>query len=284
MRKYPPDDATVHQTIGGTPLVYWRPRHAQRRCSLMTAVLRHVRGVVLAAGKGTRMKSDLAKVLHLVAGVPMVNRVLAALRAAGVHESIVIVGHQADAVKAAVDQRVTFVEQREQLGTAHAVMQAAPFLQDFHGDLIVMNGDTPLIRPETIKALLHAKAALRADAMILTAEVEDPTGYGRIVRSVEGWVVNIVEEAEAAPEEKAIREINAGVYVFSTEGFFDALTKIPKSPRKGEYYLTDMIKRWTAQGRRVGAMVADDAQETLGVDTPERLQQAAARWTGEAPR
>jgi len=221
------------------------------------------------------MKSDKAKVLHPIAGVPMVGRVLEALEAAGLSDPMVIVGHQAEAVKAAIRQPASFVLQEEQLGTAHALKQAAPVLQGFQGDLLVINGDIPLIRPETLKALMAAKKDLRADAMVLTAEVPDPTGYGRIVRSIEGWVMKIVEEAEATPEEKAIREINAGVYVFSTEGLFEALERLPKSPRKKEYYLTDLIGRWTAEGRRVGALVADDPLEVLGVDTQERWQLAS---------
>ncbi len=223
------------------------------------------------------MKSEMAKVLHKVAGVPMVNHVLDAVKTAGIREHIVIVGHQAESVKDAVgvDDHVTFVIQQEQLGTAHAVRQAEPLLKDFQGDLLVMNGDTPLIRPETIKTLVSAKRELRADAVLLTAEVSDPTGYGRVIRSVEGWVMKIVEEAEATPEERAVREINAGVYVFSMDGLFDVLAKIPKSQKKGEYYLTDLIGVWAAQGRRVGAVIAENASETLGVDTTKRLELAS---------
>lgn len=231
--------------------------------------------VILAAGKGTRMKSEKAKVLHEVAGIPMINRVLGSLAAAGLSRPIVIVGYQMETVKEIVDQPVSFVEQPEQLGTAHALRQLELTLKDFEGEVLVMNGDTPLIRPETLKALISAKREMRADAVILTAEVADPAQYGRVVRSVEGWVMKIVEEAEATPEERMIREINAGVYVFSSSGLFESLAKIPKSVKKGEYYLTDLIGLWAAQGRRIGAMVVENSMETLGVDTLDRLKLAS---------
>jgi bifunctional UDP-N-acetylglucosamine pyrophosphorylase/glucosamine-1-phosphate N-acetyltransferase len=235
-----------------------------------------IKAVVLAAGKGARMNSEKAKVLHEVAGIPMVNRVLVALKAAGISQSIVIVGHQAEKVKSIIgDPSVTFVDQTEQLGTGHALRQLEPILKGYDGDLLVMNGDTPLIRPETLKALVSAKREMHADAVLLTAEVKDPTGYGRVIRSVEGWVMKIVEEAEATPEDRKVREINAGVYALSTVGLFEALAKIPKSSKKGEYYITDLIGLWAAQGRRVGAMVVSDAVETLGVDTQERLRLAS---------
>jgi bifunctional UDP-N-acetylglucosamine pyrophosphorylase/glucosamine-1-phosphate N-acetyltransferase len=233
--------------------------------------------IVLAAGQGKRMQSDLAKVLHPVLGRPMLDHVLDATREAGVGRVIVIVGHQAERVREAMAGRgVEFALQAQQRGTGHAVMQAAPLLADHHGDVLVLCGDTPLLTPETLAALLATHRATAASATVLTAELEDPTGYGRILRGADGAVRRIVEHKDATEGERRVREINSGLFAFATRDLFDALAQVGCDNAQGEYYLTDTLEILLRRGKRVSAHRCSDPGEVVGVNTLEQLQAVEA--------
>jgi len=245
--------------------------------------------VVMAAGLGKRMRSKQGKVLHPVAGQAMVlYSVGLGLRVAG-DRVAVVVGHQADLVRQVIDRAtsgkrggspVAIVEQREQLGTGHAVLQSRPvFAVGKRGApscYLILSGDTPLLREATVRELLRVHEAERATVTILTAVLEDASGYGRVVRahSAERGVSRIVEERDANAEEQAIREINVGTYVVDGEFLFSALEKLDPSNAQGEYYLTDIIHRAVEQGRRVSAVVLDNPDEGLGVNTRRQLAEA----------
>jgi len=244
--------------------------------------------IVLAAGQGTRMKSKRPKVLHEIAGRPMVRLVLDAVRAAGAERVIVVVGHGAEDVRAAIgDAGVEFVVQAEQLGTGHAVMQAEPLLADHAGPVVITCGDTPLLRPETIADLLDTHRRNGAAASVLSAVVDDPAGYGRIVRGDgPGRLLRIVEHADATETELAIREVNSGTYCFDGRRLFAALRVIAPDNAQGEYYLPDAVHVLARDGGRVQAVTAADADEILGVNTRVELARAegifrrriAERW------
>jgi len=230
--------------------------------------------IVLAAGVGKRMNSDLAKVLHPVLGRTMLDHVLDAVEGAGVRRSVVVVGHQADAVRHAVASRgVGFALQEKQLGTGHAVQQAQPFLAGVEGTVLVLCGDTPLLTAETLRDLLATHHAAHASATVLSAKVDDPTGYGRIVRSPDGAVRRIVEHKDATAAERAVREINSGLFAFSIADLFLALEQVRADNAQGEYYLTDTLEILLGLGRRVAAQVCRDPREVLGVNTPEQLRE-----------
>ncbi len=230
--------------------------------------------VVLAAGKGTRMKSALPKVLHPVGGKPMLGHVLDALKHAGVEKTVVVAGYGAEKVKEYVGSAAEVVYQHQQLGTAHALMQAADALNSFSGHVLVVCGDTPLITPETLKMLFNKHLEEKAAATVLTALAEDPTGYGRIIRDSTGRVDRIVEQKDATPAELAVKEINTGFYCFALSGLFEDLKKISAQNLQGEYYLTDIIKIYNAQGKLVAACSCSDINEVMGVN--DRRQLAAA--------
>jgi bifunctional UDP-N-acetylglucosamine pyrophosphorylase/glucosamine-1-phosphate N-acetyltransferase len=234
----------------------------------------HRVAIILAAGVGKRMGSDLPKVLHPVLGRPMLEHVLEAVRHAGVGRSIVVIGHQADRVRAAVaGSDVEFVLQAQQLGTGHAVLQAQPLLSGVAGVALVLCGDTPLLTPETLTALLDAHRAASASATVLSALVEDPTGYGRIVRGAGGAVERIVEHKDASENEQRIREINSGLFAFALPELFTALAEVKADNAQGEYYLTDTLAILLRQGRRVAAHRCPDPREVLGVNTPAQLHE-----------
>ncbi len=236
-----------------------------------------IRSIILAAGEGTRMRSPLPKVLHPVGGRPMLSWVLAAARAAGARRHVVVVGFGADSVEAAVRAPdVSFVLQRDRLGTGHAVQQTRAALDGFAGTLLVLAGDTPLLSAATLCTLVAAHRARRASATILSARFPDPTGYGRIVRSPTGGVLRIVEQADATSDELGIDEINTGSYCFQAFDLFETLNAITAENAKGEYYLTDTIGMLIGLGRRVEAVVAPDLREALGVNTREALGDAEA--------
>lgn len=224
--------------------------------------------VILAAGQGTRMRSRLPKVLHPLLGKPLVAYAVEAALALRPERLVVVVGHGAERVKEALkDYPVVFAEQEVQLGTAHALLQAEPLLTGFPGPFLVTQGDTPLLRPETLKALLD-RLEKGAGMALLAVELEDPTGYGRLLREGEEVVGN-VEEKDASPEVRAIREVNAGAYAF--DGFlFQALKEVRNENAAREYYLPDLIAIYRARGKRVVA-VRGLAEEALGVNTREEL-------------
>lgn len=229
--------------------------------------------LILAAGEGTRMKSELPKVAHQVLGVPMVRLVADAARIAGCERIIAVTGHKADIVEALVED-ATCVRQDRQLGTGHAVMCAREALAGFHGSLVVLSGDTPLMRPETISGLVAMRESNGAALTLLTTHMPDPTGYGRIVRDRDGGVARIVEEKDCTPDERRITEVNTGTYCFDSAVLFAHLDRLGTQNAQGEYYLTDMVSVFNGEGLAVSALSTEDPLETLGVNS--RLQLAEA--------
>ena len=227
--------------------------------------------VVLAAGKGTRMRSPLAKVLHPLAGCPLIAHVLTAVRPVAPRHLLAVVGHQADAVRRVCERfGACCVVQEPQLGTGHAVAQAEPLLADFDGDVLVLCGDVPLLRAATLHCLLNEHRRHRSALTMLTAHLDDPTGYGRILRNDRGHVVGIVEERDAAPNQKAVGEINGGVYCFQTSFLFAALPRVGRRNAQGEQYLTDVVGLAAADGCSI-AHLNTQPEEILGVNTPADL-------------
>ncbi len=230
--------------------------------------------VILAAGKGTRMKSALPKVLHKVGGKPMVQQVMDAATQAGAARNIVVVGFGGDEVKAAIGEQAQCVVQQEQLGTGHAVMQAQELLTEFNGTVMVLAGDTPLLTAALLKRLHQEHEAKGAAATVLTFIPDDAAAYGRVVRNEAGQVIKIVERKDATEEEAAIREVNSAIYCFDCKALLDALGKINCDNAQGEYYLTDVIGILAARGDLVWAVVADDHQDTMGINSRRQLAEA----------
>jgi len=228
-----------------------------------------LRILILAAGKGTRMKSRKAKVLHSVGGAPLVEHVLRAVQPIS-REVLVVVGHQADEVKASM-AGVQFVDQKEQLGTGHAVMCAREALSGFKGDLLVLPGDVPLIRTETIQEFVRFHREGTFQASVLTADLVNPHGYGRIVRRNDNEIAKIVEHRDASAEELKIAEINTSIYVFNTPLLIETLTKIRNDNAQSEYYLTDVIGILSGEGRKIGVWKSPQADEILGINTRQEL-------------
>jgi bifunctional UDP-N-acetylglucosamine pyrophosphorylase / glucosamine-1-phosphate N-acetyltransferase len=219
------------------------------------------------------MRSRLPKVLHPLAGQPMVAHVLDAAAAAGARDVVLVVGHGAEQVRAALGDRVRYAVQAEQLGTGHAVLQACPLLRPTTTQALVLYGDTPLLQPETLLAL--TRAAREATLALLSMEVADPSGYGRVVREADGRVVGVVEERDAPPALRAVREVNAGAYVFDAAWLRARLPALPPAPG-GETYLTDLVALAAGEGRAVGTVLLADAAEGLGVNDRVQLAQAEA--------
>lgn len=230
--------------------------------------------IVLAAGQGTRMKSKLYKVLHPVCGKPMVQHVVDHIGTLNVERIVTVVGHGAEMVKEQLGEQSEYVLQAEQLGTAHAVQQAEPILGTLEGTTLVVCGDTPLIRPETMQALFDYHTSQNAKATILTAVASDPTGYGRILRDTKGNVAQIVEQKDATEEQRKVTEINTGTYCFDNKALFEALKLVKNDNAQGEYYLPDVIEILQKQGEIVAAYVTDHFDETLGVNDRFALSQA----------
>jgi bifunctional UDP-N-acetylglucosamine pyrophosphorylase / glucosamine-1-phosphate N-acetyltransferase len=234
--------------------------------------------LILAAGKGTRMKSARPKVLHQVAGAPMIEYVLATAAALGAATRTVVIGHEADLVRAALAQHtdLRLVVQQPQLGTAHAVRQAEPLLAGVRGTLVLLSGDVPLLSVETLRRLLACHEAGGAAATVLTAVVDDPSGYGRIVRT-DDEVLAIVEHRDATAAEREIREVNSGIYAFDLAPLFPALGQVASNNAQREYYLPDLVAIYRRAGRRVAAVRVDRAEEILGINTRAELAAASER-------
>jgi bifunctional UDP-N-acetylglucosamine pyrophosphorylase/glucosamine-1-phosphate N-acetyltransferase len=228
--------------------------------------------VILAAGQGTRMKSNLPKVLHPVAGRPMVQYALDAVAQVVQEKPVLVVGYGADIVRRTIGEVVTYVVQEEQLGTGHAVLQARQALEGRADVVLALYGDMPLLSSATIDRLVAAHVSGLSPITMLTCIREQSLGFGRIVRDNEGRIIGIVEEHEASPEQLAIQELNPGVYCFDAAWLWEHLPRLPLSP-KGEYYLTDLIEMAVDQGRVVESMIVDDPSETLGIN--DRLQLSA---------
>jgi bifunctional UDP-N-acetylglucosamine pyrophosphorylase / glucosamine-1-phosphate N-acetyltransferase len=233
--------------------------------------------VILAAGKGTRMKSARPKVLHCASGLPLIEHVLRAADSLNPATTVVIVGHMAEAVKEALAKRpgLRFALQEPQLGTGHALLQAESHLTGARGTLLLLSGDVPLLRAATLRALLARHEQQRAAATVLTARVDRPHGYGRIVRD-NGAIAAIVEEKDATPAERAIDEINSGIYAFDVAPLFPAVRTIAAANAQGEYYLPDLVRIYRARGLAVDAFPLDDAREILGVNSRKELADVTA--------
>jgi len=232
--------------------------------------------VILAAGQGTRMKSALPKVLHPVAGQPMVEHVLRAAGTLSPTTVTLVVGHGADFVRKQLgnSQKVAFALQEPQLGTAHALQQAESFLANREGTVVLLSGDVPLLSGSTLRNLVRTHQAAGAAATVLTAVVERPYGYGRIVRQ-NGRIARIVEERDASAEVRQIREINSGVYAFDLPPLFDALRGIASQNAQGEYYLTDLIGIYKRRKRPVETLLIDNAEEIRGVNSRTELAEVS---------
>jgi bifunctional UDP-N-acetylglucosamine pyrophosphorylase / glucosamine-1-phosphate N-acetyltransferase len=229
----------------------------------------NLRVLILAAGKSTRMKSKYAKVLHRAGGATLIDHVLRAARSVSTDITIVI-GHSADKVRELLPES-RFVEQKEQLGTGHAVMSAGDEFKSYAGNLLVLPGDVPLVSAKTLEALAEFHAKGGYSASILTTELPDPDGYGRIVRKTDNEVESIVEHRDANPEVLKIREINSSIYVFDAPSLFEALAKVGTNNSQGEFYLTDAIGILVSSRKKVGAFRIDNSEEVLGINTRQEL-------------
>ncbi len=227
--------------------------------------------VILAAGQGTRMKSKLYKVLHPVCGKPMIEQILGQVNKLGMSKTVTIVGHGAEQVKLVLGDRSEYVLQAEQLGTAHAVKQAAPLLASEDGVTIVVCGDAALITTETLNKLLDSHIKEQAKATILTVFAEKPRGYGRIIRNQQGYVERIVEEKDATEQERMIKEINSGTYCFDNRLLFETLELVSNSNSQGEYYLPDVIEILRDGGHLVSAYQTTSFEEGLGINSKADL-------------
>lgn len=231
--------------------------------------------IILAAGKGTRMKSDLPKVLHTLNNRPMVEYVIDVAEEIHSEKVVLIVGHQKELVMETVNRRrVEFAIQSPQLGTGHAVMQCKPFFENYNGDVLVLSGDVPLLKAETLRKLIDIHVKENPLATLLTTEMEDPGGYGRVVRDHEGFVRKIVEEKDASEEIRKIKEINVGIYIFKAQPLFEALPMVKNDNRQGEYYLPDVLKIYVERGEKIAAVLTEDVEETHGINTVEQLRHA----------
>lgn len=230
------------------------------------------KAVILAAGFGTRMKSKHPKVIHDILGRPLVSCVIQAAQDAGVDEICVVVGHASDEVKAAIKEDVTYVMQEDQLGTGHAVMMADDFIED-QGRTLVLFGDTPLISSDTLKALLQTTEVNANAVTVLSTVVDQPQGYGRIVRK-DGDFLKSVEHKDATEEERQVTEINSGMYCFESKALKDSLSKLTNDNAQGEYYLPDVLPIIMSYGGKVEALITENSDEILGINTKVQLAEA----------
>jgi bifunctional UDP-N-acetylglucosamine pyrophosphorylase/glucosamine-1-phosphate N-acetyltransferase len=231
--------------------------------------LEGIAAVILAAGKGTRMKSDLVKVLHPILGVPMLHYTIdLALHGIKAEKIIVVIGHQADRIQKLYEGvPVQFAVQPKQLGTGHAVMQAAPFLESFKGPVLILCGDVPLVKPETLHSLMDAFRTNRSVLAVMTVVVENPYGYGRILRQDDGLIDRIVEEKDATEKERGVREINTGIYCIDAAFLKEGLREIGRENAQGEYYLTDLIEIAGRRGLKCSPFPVSNPVEVMGINT-----------------
>lgn len=237
--------------------------------------MEHRIAIILAAGEGKRMKSKNSKVTHKICGKPLVQWVHQAVENAGITESVLIVGHQADQVKGCMGNSAKYVLQEKQLGTGHAVMQAESYLEGKEGYVIILCGDTPLVTSSTVEATLRFHSENGNSATVITAELEDPTGYGRIIRDTSGNVLRIVEHKDATEQERSIREVNSGMYCFTITHLLEALKEITNNNSQGEYYLPDTLEILIKRNLKVGAIKIQDSREILGINDRVQLAEAS---------
>lgn len=228
--------------------------------------------LVLAAGKGTRMKSDKSKLVHKIYGKELVKRVVETAKKSGVNDVIAVVGYKKEQVQQVLGDSVKYAYQDEMLGTGHAVLQAEEYLKDKHGKVVVLNGDVPILRPETVKKFIEKSIKNKEYATILTAIYNNPTGYGRVVRDIGGNVKAIVEEKDATEDERNIQEINTGIYCFDIQELLKALKELKPNNVQNEYYITDIIKIMNDKGLKTGAVIVEDNTEILGVNDKIQLE------------
>lgn len=234
--------------------------------------MRTTKAVILGAGKGSRMKSELPKVLHPVGGRAMILHAIDRTRAAGISEVIVVVGYKKEEVQEALaPEGLSFAVQDEQRGTGHAVICAREHLEGFEGNVVVLYGDMPLLGEETIRSLAERRDADDLAAVALTIELENPPDFGRIIRDDSGQVVRVVEVKDCTPEELQIREVNVGAYCFDARALLDALSELSDDNAQGEYYLTDVMGIMAGKGQRTGTVVTPNLEEALGVNDPVAL-------------
>ena len=232
--------------------------------------------VILAAGMGTRMKSEMPKVIHKVCGKPLAKWVIDASKDAGADAVLTITGHKSDMVRETIGNACEYALQAEQKGTGHAVMQAADFIKAHKGNVVILNGDTPLITAETITKAIEYHTSEGNFATVITAVLDDATGYGRIVRGADGGVLKIVEHKDATDEERKINEINSGMYVFESDALSSALSRLTPNNAQGEYYLTDTLEILLSDGKKVGAYAISDNDEIRGINDRVQLSEAEA--------
>ncbi|MBN2539852.1 MAG: NTP transferase domain-containing protein [Deltaproteobacteria bacterium] len=234
---------------------------------------RSLAAVILAAGKGTRMKSDLTKVLHPICGKPMVWYVAMLARKVGAEKTVVVVGHQASMVMETMDgEDLIYAVQEEQMGSAHAVLQAGDALCGFDGDVLILCGDVPLLLPATIESLLEKHRSSGVAITVMTALLNDPGSYGRVVKNEGGEVTKIVEARDANTEEKMIQEINTGIYCAKSAFLFEAVRKIDNKNAQSEFYFTDIFEIAHREHRKTGSFIIDDPTEAMGINTPDDLE------------
>ena len=231
-----------------------------------------IMAIVLAAGKGTRMKSEKSKLVHKIYGKELVKRVVETAKKSGIENIVTVVGYKKEQVEMVLGDTVKYAYQEEMLGTGHAVMQAEEYLKDKNGKVVVLNGDVPILRPETIKKFIQKSIKNKEYATVLTAIYNNPTGYGRIVRDIGGNITGIVEEKDATEEEKEIQEINAGIYCFDIQELLKALKKLEPNNAQSEYYLTDVVRIMNEEGLKTGAFIVEDNTEILGVNDKIQLE------------
>ncbi|MFC1619793.1 NTP transferase domain-containing protein [Candidatus Neomarinimicrobiota bacterium] len=233
--------------------------------------------VILAAGRGKRMDSDWPKVLHEVGGRPMIQWVVDTALRAGVDPIVVVVGQARDQIMESLSYAsVKYVVQKEPLGTGHAVEQSRSVLENFAGDILILSGDVPGIKGGTIQRLCQRHKQTNAKATMLTADVANPAGYGRVIRNKDGHLLRVVEEKDASPEERSIHEINGGIYVFEASALFQALPMVKNNNKQKEYYLPDVLYILREQNEIVAIEKADDYREILGVNTKQELRKVHA--------
>lgn len=233
-----------------------------------------LKSIILAAGEGKRMKSDTAKVLHKVCGKAIIDYVCDAVKGAGSEEQIVVVGNRSEQVVSHFGETVKFAMQEDRLGTAHAVMQAEQYLKEYDGDVIVIYGDTPLIQAETLKDAYKTFQESGCTGLVITADLLDPFGYGRIVKDRDGSCQRIVEEKDATPAEQKISEINSGMYIFKARELFKTVFKVKNDNAQNEYYLTDVIEIMAREGKKVFTYTIENEDEILGINDRIQLSDA----------
>lgn len=234
--------------------------------------MQDIMGIVLAAGKGTRMKSKKSKLIHKIYGKEIISRVVENAKKAGLSEIVAVVGYQKEQLQEVLKDSVKYAYQEEALGSGHAVMQAKEYLKGKNGRVVVLSGDVPILRPSTIEKLVQKSIENNEYATVLSAIYDNPTGYGRMIRDEVGNLKAIIEDKELEESQRSIQEINAGVYCFDIQEFLKALEQVKPNNKKGEYYITDVIKIMNEKGLKLGALIVEDNTEILGVNDRVQLE------------